>query len=154
MRTLGRIILYGSILIGTIGFAMILIFGTNATTYIIQENINGVNIYKISTWSYIDGIRQNLANPTELSLQLPQLQWLNNMTIENWPNVLANNLKVMVNYLIIIVNVILYPIRLGAYAQRTVFTVLGLNMDINTTPMTWLVELINNAISLSIPYLA
>lgn len=153
MKALGRIILFGSILIGTIGFAMILVFGSNATTYIIHDNINGIDILKISTWNYIEGIRQNLTNPTELNLQLPELQWRNDISFDNWPFVFANNAKVMVNYLIIVANILLYPIRLGAYAQRTIFTILGLNMNINTTPMTWLVQLINDAISLSIPYL-
>lgn len=151
-RTFITIFLFTT-LIGIIAIALGAIYQSEVSSLIRSFDVNGLTFYKVDFWLYIDTIKKNIADPSELSLSLPNRNWIWTADITNWYDVLINNLSMLADYLIIVANILLYPIRVGAWVVRFVYTLMGLNAFDPNGGLSWLFNLINGAIGLQIPYI-
>lgn len=133
---------------GIIGMALNRIFYVHGEatiiTYLEPIEMNGLTLWKMDIWSYIENIRANITDVASLELKAPTRQF--NVDI-------VNNLKVIVDYLIFIINIIIYPIRLGGYMMRFGFTIIGYNFTTPPPQIKWLVDLINGIVTAQIPYI-
>ena len=91
-------------------------------------------------------------NLSVLVFKTPTRQWNNNM---DW-NALGNNLLVILDYLIMVINILLYPIKVGAYLLQNVLAIFGVNNNPNDTNngLGWLVTFVQDILgNFAIPYL-
>ena len=138
---------FATLIVGVVGVGLQFMFGYNTITYISRENINNVWIYKYDFWGYVDNIKTSITTPN-LDLNLPTRQW-------GWnPNDTINDLAYILDIIIMLLNVVIYPLRIGALVVRTLLSFVGINV-INPTsgnPLAWLVSLLQTINTLAIPY--
>ena len=138
------------ILIGTIGIAINMIFGTGNVTYLSRFQVEGVTYYKYDFHAYFENVTDNIQAVTELNLQLPTRTWINNLS---WSS-LANNLAIILDYIIFGLNILMYPFRIGGYIIINTWTILGIKPQVDSaSPIYWLYHLAEWMISLQIPYI-
>lgn len=134
-------------IIGVIGIALNTLFGYNTITYLEKVRIEngGLWYYKYNFSQYVSNLSQTFSNTTELNLNLPTRQWTNDI---------INNLALMLDYIIVMINILLYPLRVGAYMLKCVLAIMGINMiDPPNTGIKWILDLITQIIPLQIPYI-
>lgn len=154
MRVLKKVAIV-MLFIGVIGFSLNMIFGMETITYITQHKTNGITYYKYDFFNYITGIRDTLANPSELKLTIQDLNWItigSGWSADQFWQAIGNNLAYMLNVIITGLNVLLYPIRVGAYVLRFALTLIGLDITNTANPLYWLVSTVNTLIGLQIPF--
>lgn len=145
-----------SIILGTIAFALNMIFN-DAISYLSIDRVNNVLIYKYDFWQYLENIRNSFTGTTQLTLELPPRQWIN-VGGTNWWDDIINNLAVILDYIIFAINIMLWPLRLGAFALRGLLAIIGIQVvAINGIPiehsLSWLTTLVNGLIEfIQIPY--
>lgn len=156
-KTVLKIIAY-SILIGVIGLCFNMAFGNGTITFIQKEQIY-INtnlhwfIWKFDFWYYLENIQLSTTDLSVLIFDLPTRQWVNVTEIAD----IGNNLLVILDYLIVVINILLYPIKVGAYLIQNILAILGISH--NTSPgsnngLGWLVEFVRNILgNFAIPYL-
>ena len=139
------------IVIGILGMAFNSAFGYETVIYLQKEQITMANhthfyIWKIDFWSYIKNIQLTTSNLSILEFKLPTRQWNNDI---------ANNFALVIDFLIMIVNLMLYPLKVGAYLIQNLLAILGINTDV-TAPhngLSWLVTFVRDILgNISIPY--
>ena len=140
------------ICIGVLGMAINTLFGYETITYLQKQQINLLNgehfyIWKFNFWGYVQNIQLAITNLNEFTLNLPNRQW---STTD-----VANNLLLLIDYVIVVINVLLYPFRVGAYLLNNMLALLGINNDLNApnNGLKWLYIFVNNVIGLEIPYI-
>ena len=145
-----------TILIGVVAIAINTAFGNQTIMFLEKQQINiGTThfyIWKYDFWKYLTNLQMATSNLSVLVFELPTRQWNNNM---DW-NALGNNLLVMLDYIILIVNIILYPLKIGAYLLQNILAILGVNADVNSTRngLAWLVRFITEILgNIAIPYI-
>lgn len=149
-------IILGTIIIGIIGYCFNMIFG-NTIGFIEIQRYNGVLIYTYNFYDYIENLRNSFTGTTALTLELPTREWIttgaNILEAEFW-EILGNNMALILDYIIFALNILLWPLRLGAYLIRAVLAIIGINVIPPITHnLKWLVDLINNMIEfIQIPY--
>ena len=144
------------IIIGAIGISMNILFGYNTVTYLYRYRVEATNVWlwKFDIFPYIKNIEMSISDTSKLQLQLPTRQWITNVDLTNWPIVFVLNMGLMVDYIIMIINILLYPLKVGAYVLRQVLAIIGINVLENTSNgIQWLVDLINNIMGANIPYI-
>lgn len=144
------------IIIGAIGISMNILFGYNTVTYLYRYRVETTNVWlwRFDIFPYIKNIEMSISDTSKLQLELPTRQWITNVDLTNWPIVFVLNLGLMVDYIIMIINILLYPLKVGAYVLRQVLAVIGINVLENTNNgIQWLIDLINNIIGANIPYI-
>ena len=141
------------IIIGVIGVAMVMLFGNNTSTYLNRTTIEGTAIvwYKFDFHKYIEKLLTEITNTTVLELKLPTRHWYHSIDITNWGDVLANNLAVILDYVILIINVLLYPLKVGGYLINFFLALMGINTG-NESSLHWLGAMSNVLIQIEIPY--
>lgn len=144
------------IIIGTIGVAMNLSMGNQTIVYLTKIRMdNGMFVYKFNWNEYIKNLNLYITDTSKLMLQLPARQW-QTLTASNFGTALGNNLALMLDYVILIINVMIYPFRVGAYALRTLLALIGVNSDTNNAynGLGWLIELVDWFVErIQIPYI-
>lgn len=158
MRTLKYIVCW-TILIGVIGLSLNMVLGGHTITFVQKQNVQtlGTNFYiwKFDFWHWIENIQLAASNISELQLKLPTRQW-------DWMDnvfdgaALTNDLALMLDYLILVINVMLYPFRIGAYLCQNALAILGVNNDINDprNGLAWLITFVETLIRyIQIPYI-
>lgn len=143
-------ILILTILIGTISIALTFLFNDqNISVLITKETINGTALtwYKFNWVAYKENLLTQINNVTELALPIPTRSWSNEGTLD----AIVNNLALMLDYIILILNVLLYPIKIGGYFVNFILAILGLNVSQGSS-LEWLGTLANRMIALTIPY--
>ena len=144
------------IMLGTTMFALNFLFG-EATINLIQEhNMGSYTYYTLNMREYLQNIETSLTNTAELELKLPTRQW-QDLQVDFWAQ-LGNNLALILDYIILAINIVEYPLRIGGYLLQQILAFLGLPVvDIieNDTPnnLAWLVKLTNVLKSMQIPYI-
>lgn len=158
MRTIKYIVCW-TILIGVIGLSLNTVLGGHTITFVQKQNVQtlGTNFYiwKFDFWHWIENIQLAASNVTRLELEIPTRTWQNMSSIVDGA-ALANDLALMVDYVILIINVILYPIRIGAYLTLNALAILGVNNDLNDSKngLAWLMQFVQTCINLfQIPYI-
>lgn len=150
MKAIKQIVTF-IIIIGVVALALNTLLGPTTMTYLTKERIaiNGVDpffIWKIDVWGYINNVQLTATDISVLEFKLPTRQWTSD---------LLNDLAFLLDILILILNVILYPIRLGAYFIRNILAFFGINQNTNdpTNGLAWLVYLVRDILmQISIPY--
>lgn len=146
------------IVIGVIGIALDNIWGYNTITYLTRYRDPGSGLW---FWRYDFGAYiKNLNNSLDVNLQefitLPTRQWNWNIDLTNWPNVLTNNLMVVLNWLFFIWNNgVLIFYHVGAWLLSNVLALIGFDMtaDYSGQPAYWLISAIQYLRSGIFPYL-
>lgn len=148
------------IIVGTIMVVFDIAFRTDPI-YIKRYPVQGTNmlLYTIDVKRYLQNIQMSITNMSVLQLELPTLEWkeIHNTIIENqfWED-LGQDLAVILNYIIVGLNVMLYPFRIGGYLLTQICAIIGLNM-INPNDngdITWLVKFAQTITTMQIPYIA
>ena len=140
------------IVIGVLGMAFNNAFGYETIMYLSKQQINLPNnahfyIWKIDFWQYFKNIQLTTSNLSILEFKLPTRQWNSDI---------VNNLKIIVDYLIVLANLMLYPLRIGAYLIQNILAILGINTDTNATHngLAWLVIFVRDILGqIAIPYI-
>ena len=150
-------LLIGTTLLGIAGYCLNLIFGSTIGFIEIHRE-NGVLFYTYKFFDYLENLRNSFTGFTDLSIQLPTRQYMslegNSITDQQFWQAMGNNMALLLDYLIFIINLSLWPLRLGAYALRAVLAIIGINVipPIEHN-LKWLVDTINNMIQfIQIPY--
>lgn len=144
MSKLLRIIIPIAVLIGLFGIAFNLIFGEGTVSFLVKENINGIDFYRFNIENYLANINISIGNPTALSLNMPPIQWSNDV---------IDNLKTILNVVILPLNVYLYPIKINAFVYKSLFTLIGVDFIYPTNNTQWLVNILNTLSTLQIPFI-
>lgn len=150
-----------TIVIGVLALAFNNAFGNQTVLYITKEQINLANnthfyIWKFDFWKYIDNFQLSLTNLSILQFDMPTRQWDNNWNLADWGTTLGNNMLVILDYIIMVINILLYPLKVGAYLIRNILAILGINTNYNdnNNGLGWLVYFVENILArISIPYI-
>ena len=151
-------ILIGTIIIGLIGYCFNLIFG-NSVGFIEIERHNGILIYTYNFFDYLENLRNSFSGTTALTLELPTREFITlegtNILESDFWQAMGNNMALMLDYIIFALNILLWPLRLGAYLIRAILAIIGINVIPPITHnLKWLVDLVNNMIEfIQIPYI-
>ena len=139
------------IILGVIGISLITLFGYGTITYLTKYRLEGgLWVYKYNFSDYIQNITQTIGNTTPLQLTMPTRTWGDGI---EW---LSNNLALIMDWLIFILNVILYPLRVGAYLVLNTLSIIGIDMREGMQPNTgikWLIDLVQSIVGWQIPYI-
>lgn len=146
-----------TILIGVIALCINTALGKDTIMFLDKETIRyGTNtswyMWKFDFWKYLTNLQLSTSNLSVLVFKTPTRQWQDNM---DW-NALGNNLLVILDYLIMVVNILLYPIKIGAYLLQNLLAVFGVNADTTNADngLAWLVAFVRDILgNFSIPYL-
>lgn len=153
VRTIKLIAIY-VIIFASVGVAMNILFGENTMIYLNYGTLKDTNLswYRIDFLAYKDNLQTYIQNTTELKFEIPTREWLRNpSSLDEFWNQLVNNLAVILDYIILILNVLIYPLRLGGYLLRFIVALLGLNVGTNSS-LNWLGEFISGLMNIAIPY--
>lgn len=147
-----------SIVIGVIALCFNTAFGNGTITFLQKERIQyGTQltwyIWKFDFWGYLKNLELSATDLSILVFKLPTRQWVNVDDIAD----IGNNLLVILDYIIVIANVILYPIKVGAYLLQNLLALFGVNHDYSyeaNNGLGWLVMFVHDILgNFSIPYL-
>ena len=151
MNNTWRSVAFIVITLGVIGVALNILFGNKTMIFVQRELIEGTTItwYKFNTIGYIKQLQTAITDTTSLELQIPLRQWDSSGSI----GAVSNNLLVILDYIIMIINVLIYPMKIGGYALRFILALIGLNFNDPESSIYWLGELSRRLIELNIRYL-
>ena len=144
MKNLLKQIAVITILFGTAMFAINMIFGIGTTGFIETATTNGITYQKFDILGYVRNLQTSFTDIAVLQLKIPETQW--NLDV-------VNDLKFMVNWFFLYLNLFLYPIRISAYLGRFWLSVIGVNVYSDTGGLAWLVQTIKVLVNLQIPYI-
>lgn len=152
MKNLTLKIITFTVVLGIIALAINYVFGAETFIYLRRYTVhyfNGtpVNMYKIDFWSYVKNIQTSATNASVLELKLPTREWNNDI---------PNDLALLMDFVILIINILLYPIKIGAYLLQNILAILGINNDTENTRngLAWLIIFIRDILGrVSIPYI-
>lgn len=155
-RTIVKFISF-TILIGVIALCINTALGKDTIMFLDKQTIyygsnNHWFMWKFDFWKYLLNLQMATTNISVLVFKTPTRQWNNNM---DW-NALGNNLLVILDYLIMVINILLYPIKVGAYLLQNVLAIFGVNNNPNDTNngLGWLVTFVQDILgNFAIPYL-
>lgn len=135
--------------IGIIGVCLNMLFGYNTVSYIqTYYNEAGIKFYKYDFKSYIENIVTQIGNTARLELSKPTRTW----ETGEW-GAITNDLALILDWLIFLVNIIVYPLRIGGYIIQNLWAILGITYDPDVVNgLDWLYELSYFLQNLQIPY--
>lgn len=139
-----------SVFIGVIALGLNLMFGEGTITYINKMTIEGDTYYYFNFWNYISNLKISFQDTSILQFKLPTRQWENDVT--GFADI-GNNLAVLVNYVIMILNLLLYPFKLTGYLIQVVLGILGVDITNTQSNIYWLVEFTQITKTIYIPYI-
>ena len=159
-RHLLKIVMF-TIVIGILAIAFNTAFGNNTITYLQKIQINKYYtrfyIYKLDFWSYIRNLQLSTTDLSILRFDMPTRQWQTEIEdITQFFSVITNDLCVILDYIIMILNIMLYPLRVGAYIIRNMLALTGVNIDTTdqNNGLAWLVIFVNDILGrIVIPYI-
>lgn len=131
------------IVLGIIALTLSAIWDNNTTILLSTFEHNGIKLWKIDIWKYLTNLAISF-NPNNLSLNIPTL---------NQTNIITTTIS-MINYMIMLINIISYPIRISGFVALNIMALIGINMNPNITHnLTWLINLGKFFTELNIPYI-
>lgn len=159
MKKLLLKIITATIVIGILAISFNTAFGNETITFLQKEQIQYIGskfyIYKFNYWAYLRNLQLSTTDLSILTFNTPTREWITEITIDNWFTIFGNNLAVILDYIILIINVLLYPIKIGAYILKNMIAILGINTDLTNDEngLKWLIIFINNILgNIQIPY--
>ena len=154
MKAFRKIINF-TLIIGIVGIAFNYVFGANTVGYIKQIQVPNTDLvmYQYDFAAYIRNLTIVFQETPSIVLEIPTRTW-QTLTMEAWADQLGNNLALILDYIIMINNVLNFPLRVGGYAVRIAISILGINLvDPPNTNINWLIVLIDTLRNLFIPYI-
>lgn len=140
-----------TILMGIVALTINTAFGSETVLFLQKEQHftlgNKWYIWKFNWWGYISNLQTSTTDTSILQLELPPRQWNSDI---------ANNLGLIMDYLILIINILLYPLKLASYLVTNVLAIFGVNMDVtnNKNGLAWLVIFVRDMLSqIVVPYI-
>lgn len=122
-------------ILGVIALALNLVFGMGTINYLEQIKIGNITLYKYNFDEYFINLSNSLQDTSVLTLS-----W----QARTWTSDIVNDLAYIANIFIFILNVLIYPFRVGAYVVKNILAILGVNFtQIEGSNITWLAQLIN-----------
>lgn len=151
LRSLATIL----ILLGAIGVAFNILFGRNTIAFLSEEIIPNSNLvwYKFDIKNYIDNLTTTITDTTELKLQLPTREFHEVNDAIDFFVYFGNNMAVIVNYVILVINILLYPLKIGGYLVKFVLAIIGFNLYNTESGIWWLGEIAQRLVALTVPYI-
>lgn len=135
--------------IGIIALALNMTLGWNTITYLTATRHNDLIYYKLDAAKYIENIKNSFATwPKIFVEQVPEIEWSND--IAN----ISNNFKIILNYIIFAINILIFPLRLAGYIVQSILAIIGLQI-VDTprgNPLAWLVDFTKVMMLLQIDY--
>lgn len=159
MKTLKSICIFIMIICTTMVAINFLFQDANTIPLVEQHNMQGYSYYTFNINEYFRNIETSLNDTAELELRLPARQWINitnNILEEQFWEDLGNNLALILDYIIMILNVIIYPLRIGGYTLQQILAFIGLPVNKilmgQDNKLAWMVQVTNVLKALQIPY--
>lgn len=146
-----------TIIMGCIALSFNVAFGNQTITYVerIRLGTTGAFYYKFNFAEYLQNLTLSISNTSTLTLEMPTRTWQTMASIIDG-EALGNNLALILDYLIMVINIIIYPLRIGAYILKNLTAIIGINQDTTNqyNGMAWLVNLLEWLIArVAIPYI-
>lgn len=117
---------------------------TYISTILQLREYNGIKIYQIDLMKYIRSVESGIKSISELTLEKPQ---------SYFGISLINRLINLTNWLLLIINFMLYPLRLGGYLLLNIMAILGINTQAgHNHGLSWLINFVNSIKDWAIPY--
>lgn len=148
-----------TILIGVIALCFNNALGKDTVIFLNKETVYyGTdlhwNIWKFDFWKYIENLRMSTSDLSVLVFTTPTRQWQEINDIADF----GNNLLVILDYIILIINLLLYPLKIGGYLIQNVLAILGINHNTSLTNnengLAWLVMFVRELFrNIAIPYI-
>lgn len=145
-----------TILVGVVAVALNTAFNGQVVTYLSTVEYNGIVMKKYDFWAYVQNIQKTFTNTPQLTLALQEREWMTEINLDNWFNVISNNLGFIANILIMTLNLLLYPIRILFYIVQIVLSLLGIptiNGTYTYNPLKWLIDVVKTLTTLQIRYI-
>lgn len=140
-----------TILVGALALAFNNAFGYETIMFLQKERITfgttNFYIWKFDFYRYINNLQLTTSNLSILQFKTPTRQWNSDI---------ANNFALVIDYLIMIINLMLYPLKVGAYLLSNVIAIIGINTDTTSAHngLAWLVIFVRDILgNISIPYI-
>lgn len=131
------------IVLGIVALALSTIFDERTTVLLSTFEHNGIKLWKIDIWKYLTNLAISL-NANNLIFDTPTL---------NQSNIITTTIS-MINYIIMLINVLAYPLRISGFITLNLMALVGINMNPNIIHnLTWLTNLAKFFTELSIPYI-
>lgn len=149
-----------TIILGVLALSFNAAFGNKTITYLEKIRVdmaNGGNFYywKFNYWGYLKNLELTTSDYSKLVFEIPTRQF-ENITLDNYWAAIGNDLALILDYIIMVINILLYPLRLGAYLIRNIIAIFGINND-TTDPqngMAWLITFVKDILErIAIPYI-
>lgn len=151
MKSIVLKILTFSILMGIVALTINTAFGSETVLFLQKEQHFTLGskwyIWKFNWWGYVNNLTTSTTDVSVLQLELPPRQWNSDI---------ANNLGLIMDYLILIINILLYPLKLASYLVTNVLALFGVNMDVTNSKngLAWLVTFVRDMLSrIVVPYI-
>ena len=145
------------IILGTIAVALNLLFGNNTIQFVQKQQINGTWLtwYSYDIQGYVRNLETTITDTTDLQLILPTRTWIDTdasmITSEFW-DALGNNLALILDYIIMAINILIYPLKVGGYVLGIVLSLFGIELTNESSDIYWLCNISQIFKALSIPY--
>lgn len=145
------------IILGVIALCLNMALGNQTVTYLKRIYIyeTDLTFYEFNFKDYITNIKLSIDDTSILSLEIPNNRTWQTLGLTDFGEALGNNLAIILNWFLFIINVIIYPFRIGAYILKNILAIIGVNMDTTASEngLAWLISLVNFFIErIQIPY--
>lgn len=157
MKTVKYVVIW-TIILGSIALALNFVW-PNSITFLQQKTstIDTQGIYYTYNFqNYLQNLTYAAEKTSMLSLKMPTREWKTGAwEVISLLDQISNNLQVILDYMILPINIFLWPIRLIAYVTELTMAFIGFNVQNMPTgnPFKWLTDLLNWFITnLQIPY--
>lgn len=144
------------IIIGVLAISINTIFGYGTITLIekVRDINSGLWYYNINMDAYIKNLQTSLNETSVLMLELPTREWYWAQDITDFWYAFSNDMALILDYLILVINIIIYPMRVGAYLTKNMLAIMGYNVtNPPETYFKWIVDLIEYILPLQVPYI-
>lgn len=149
-----------SIILGVMALSLNLALGQNTIVFIEKQQVYYTSsthfyIWKFNFWEYISNLQTSTSDVSVLQFKLPTRTWMTDTEAGNVWDSFINNMALLLDYVILILNVLLYPIKLGAYFLQNILALIGVNQNPNAPEngLAWLIRFEHDILgNFSIPY--
>ena len=140
--------------IGIVAIALTYMFGEGVIPFLYTERTSiGILQYRYNFFDYYQNLKLTL-NDTEIFVfTLPTRQMIP-LQGADWYEDLANDLLVIVDYIILVNNITLYPMRIMGYLGQNILALCGLDVVNNPQGgLQWFITFIKFLARSEIPYI-
>lgn len=139
-----------TILMGIVALAINTVFGRESILFLTKERHllpdgSAWYMWKFNWLGYVQNIQTTAADASVLQFKLPQIDLTDFLGV----------LKTILNFVILLINILLYPFRASSYFLQNILALLGVNQDTSNinNGLAWLITFIRDILgNIAIPY--